>query len=239
MNRLSVQGLRGGVGSTSLVAALGSALAHSWQRVLLVDLCQENLLHLHCGQGVATRGGWTRALLDGDPPDRAVQRIDGSLSVLPYGLLDDAERGRLQALLAQRPNQLEPLLEHMEGAYDWVLFDLPLHDAVNAVDVGACEVPIRVLEADPACHVLLERTDATNAWWLVNRYDPSRQLQRDLQLVWREQKRHRFIPVWIHADAAMPEALASRMAVGQYAANSQAAADVNQLAAWSRAQVAP
>ncbi|MCX7080649.1 MAG: cellulose synthase operon protein YhjQ, partial [Pseudomonas sp.] len=44
MTSLSARGVRGGVGNSSLLAALGHALHHLGERVLLVDMCPENLL---------------------------------------------------------------------------------------------------------------------------------------------------------------------------------------------------
>ena len=50
---LSIQGVRGGVGVTTLVAALGQALRAQGERVLLVECSPDHLLGLHLGVPVA------------------------------------------------------------------------------------------------------------------------------------------------------------------------------------------
>ena len=57
---LSLQGVRGGCGVTTVVAALGHALHAQGERVLLVDASPDNLLGLHLGLPVDERGGWAR-----------------------------------------------------------------------------------------------------------------------------------------------------------------------------------
>jgi len=47
MITLSLRGVRGGVGTSSTLAALGHALHELGQKVLLVDMCPENSLGLH------------------------------------------------------------------------------------------------------------------------------------------------------------------------------------------------
>ena len=52
---LSLQGVRGGCGVTTVVAALGHALHAQGERVLLVDASPDNLLGLHLGLPVDER----------------------------------------------------------------------------------------------------------------------------------------------------------------------------------------
>ena len=237
MITLSMRGLRGGVGSTSLLAALGYALQRVGKRVLMVDLCVGNLLRLHFNVGMAESGGWARSALNGDTLKPQTRTIVEGLALIPYGALDEQECSRVEALLAEHPSRLARWIEEWGDGVDWLLFDLPRRYPAHAAAASTCDLQIRVLEADPACHVLLGQTGPANAWWLVNRYDPSHQLQRDLQLVWRQQEARRFLPISVHRDAAMAEALACKAPVGLYAPDSQAANDVDRLAAWCRAQV--
>ena len=237
MITLSMRGLRGGVGSTSLLAGLGYALQHLGERVLMVDLCVENLLRLHFNLAFAEAGGWARSALNGDTLKPQTQTVDEGLALIPYGALDDRECTRVEALLAEHPGRFARWIKEWGDGVDWLLFDLPQQWPAHTA-VGTGDMQIRVLEADPACDVLLGQTGPVNAWWLVNRYDPSHLLQRDLQLVWRQQEAQRFVPISVHRDAAMAEALACRAPVGRYASDSQAANDVDRLAAWCRAQVA-
>ena len=63
MIAMSLRGVRGGVGTSSTVAALGHALHALGQKVLLVDMCPENSLGLHFNMDLAP----PRRLGTGDP----------------------------------------------------------------------------------------------------------------------------------------------------------------------------
>ena len=63
---LSLRGLRGGVGTSSVLAAVGYALHRLGERVLMIDMCPENLLRLHFNLATAEKRGWARGMLDGE-----------------------------------------------------------------------------------------------------------------------------------------------------------------------------
>ena len=67
MIAISLRGIRGGVGTSSTLAALAYALHALGQRVLVVDMCPENTLGLHFNLDLAPRDGWARATLDQQP----------------------------------------------------------------------------------------------------------------------------------------------------------------------------
>ena len=60
MNLVALQGIRGGVGTTSLVAGLALAAREQGARVLAVDLCHDNLLGIHLGLSHDDPRGWSR-----------------------------------------------------------------------------------------------------------------------------------------------------------------------------------
>ena len=91
MTSLSVRGVRGGVGSTSLVAAVGHALESLGERVLMIDMCPENLLHLHFNLLASQESGWARAMLDGQDWHAQAWSLSSTLQILPYGGLSAAE----------------------------------------------------------------------------------------------------------------------------------------------------
>ena len=66
MTALSLRGVRGGVGTSSVLAAVGYALHTLGERVLMIDMCPENLLRLHFNLVASEKNGWARAMLDGD-----------------------------------------------------------------------------------------------------------------------------------------------------------------------------
>lgn len=227
-----MSGLRGGVGSTSVLAGLGYALHTLGERVLLIDMSPDNLLRLHFNVPVTEHGGWARAMLDRQPWQTPRWRLGKQLSVLPYGQLTDAEQQTMEALLCAQPELWSRRRASLDGQFDWLLFDLPQHLPGHA-DVGSCELSIQVVQPDIACHMLLQQQAGdTSQWLLVNGYDPDRQLQRDLLLLWREQYGERMLPLNVHADEAMAEALAHKAPIGHYRHTSLSAQDTLSLATW-------
>ena len=62
---LGLQGVRGGVGTTTITAALAWSLQMLGENVLVVDACPDNLLRLSFNVDFTHRQGWARAMLDG------------------------------------------------------------------------------------------------------------------------------------------------------------------------------
>lgn len=231
MTVLALSGIRGGVGTTSLVAGLGFALQQMGQRALLIDFSPRNLLRLHCNLALDAVEGWARfdASGEGDWSD-ALMQVVGELYLLPHGRVDS---------VAQASGAWPQRLQQLQRRFDWVLLDLP--PEVPGVTVpppalGEGVPRLRVLEADAACHAVLHVEGAGEAPLLINRFDPLSQLQRDLLLLWRARLEGRLVPQVIHRDEAMAGALAWKSPLGYYAGDSLAAQDVRSLATWCMAQ---
>ncbi|MCY1393711.1 Cellulose biosynthesis protein BcsQ [compost metagenome] len=222
--------MRGGVGNSSLLAAIGHALHSLGQRVLMVDMCPENLLGLHFNLAVTERSGWARAMLDGQGWQSQAWNVASGLCLLPYGRLDGIEQEQVEQHLRNEPDLWVRRERSLAGHFDWVLFDLPQRLPGHAA-IGVDALQIQVLEADAACHVLLQRQDAKH-YLLINRFDPASQLQNDLLLVWRNRYGALLLPVAVHYDEAMREALANKEPVGRYASSSLVAQDIMSLVTW-------
>ncbi|KQQ65540.1 cellulose synthase [Pseudomonas sp. Leaf127] len=235
MTVLSLSGVRGGVGTTSLLAALGFALQSLGERVLMIDLCPENQLRLHFNLPLEQSSGWARAMLDGQPWHEHAWRLTEQLHLLPYGRLSAAQSHVVEQRLLTDPLLWTRRQASLAGQYDWLLFDLPQRLPGHAA-MGPCLLPIRVAEADPACLALLQQARQEPGHvpplLLVNRFDPGSQLQRDLLLVWRNSPGNRLLPLTVHSDEALREAMAFRQPAGQYAPDSLAAQDALSLATW-------
>lgn len=131
MIALSLQGIRGGVGTSSTLAALSYALSTLGQRVLVVDMCPENTLGLHFNLDYALPGGWAPATLNNSPWYQDAWNIEPGLDVLPYGTLAVEQHLQLDTLLRDHPQLWAQRQTSLADSYDWVLFDL----------AGACEQP--------------------------------------------------------------------------------------------------
>jgi cellulose synthase operon protein YhjQ len=213
-----------------LVVAVGFALESLGERVLLIDMSPENLLSLHFNLRDCRESGWARAMLDGQDWYRHAWGLTPALHVLPYGRLSAQESMSIEQQLIHDPQMWARRQASLAAQYDWLLFDIPQRLPGHAA-IGPCLFPIQVAEADAACHVLLQQQAGNNPV-LVNRFDPGSQLQRDLLLIWRQYYATRLLPLTVHADEAMREALAFRQPVGQYAPDSLAAQDALSLATW-------
>lgn len=226
MTSLALHGLRGGLGRSAVLAALGHALRELGERVLLVDLCPENLLGLHFNLPLSGCDGWARAESEGRPFDEQVFEVFDGLCVMPFGELDEAALAGLAG--ARDPGVWRSRQEQLSRHFDWLLFDLPSTGVMRNVDV---DVRVLCAEAEMASHILLgrqalERFDLL----LVNRFDPASRLQSDVLMVWRKLY-HNHLPLQVvHRDEAFVEALGCKAPVGHYAPQSLASRDVQSLA---------
>lgn len=60
---IALQGMRGGVGTTSITAALAWGLQQLGESVLVIDATPANLLRMHFNTDFAHTNGWARAEL--------------------------------------------------------------------------------------------------------------------------------------------------------------------------------
>lgn len=234
MKLLGMRGLRGGTGSSTMVAALGYALHRLGQRVLLVDLCPANLLGLHFEQPVRHRQGWGRAQVENADWCAQALELQPGLCLLPYGHTSEQEQERLALWLRNHSAVWNRRMQQLTDDFDWVLFDSP-HDGAAQADSLQPDVSIQVVNADAASQVLLQRQSSAS-WLLVNRFDAGSRLQQDLLLLWRQQFAGRLLPMLMHRDEATAEALAHKLPLGAYAPQSQNAATADSLAVWCLAR---
>ncbi|MEG0182914.1 MAG: cellulose biosynthesis protein BcsQ [Stenotrophomonas sp.] len=238
---LSLQGVQGGTGVTTVLAALGQALHAQGQRVLLVECSPDQMLGLHLGLPAKETGGWARAQLDGNDWRMAAFACAPGLAVLPYGRVDEEEAIRIEAWLQAAPATWAERLPLLSPQFDWVLFDLPQRLPAHAAAINqhaGCTLPLRVARVDPGSHVMLQRQHADRRRLLANRYDPAVPVQRDLMQLWLHAHAERLLPQPLHEDARVPAALASKQPLGRHAADSLAAADIDGLALWCLAEAA-
>lgn len=123
---LGLQGVRGGVGTTSLTAALAWALQILGENVLVIDASPDNLLRMSFNVDFVHQGGWARSLLDGQDWRDAGLRYTSQLDLLPFGQLTAQERENPQAwqeTLGEIGSAIQAL--KASGRYSWILLDLP------------------------------------------------------------------------------------------------------------------
>ncbi|EAM6460044.1 cellulose biosynthesis protein BcsQ [Salmonella enterica subsp. enterica] len=231
---LGLQGVRGGVGTTSLTAALAWALQILGENVLVIDASPDNLLRMSFNVDFVHQGGWARSLLDGQDWRDAGLRYTSQLDLLPFGQLTAQERENpqdWQETLGEIGSAIQAL--KASGRYSWILLDLPYGASpLTGQLVSLCDHTLAIAQVDANCHIRLhQQALPAGAHILINDLRIGSQLQDDLYQVWLQSQR-RLLPIVIHRDEAMAECMASKQPLGEYRSDSLAAEEVLTLANW-------
>ncbi|MGE6108066.1 cellulose synthase operon protein YhjQ/BcsQ [Aeromonas sobria] len=210
MMRIGLQGLRDGVGTSSIVAGLAYAAWQQGARVLVVDLCPQGQLGLHFGLSYDTPGGWSTLRRPDQEWRQGLHHCQHGLDLLLHGGGEGAFNW----------------LELVEG-YDLLLLDLP-----RSLQVPHLDRQLTVIHADANCHVRLYRhTFARQEQLLVTQFASGRALQQDLLELWQDGGAP-LLSIRLHRDEAMAESLAAKQPVGQYQPESLIASELVALARW-------
>lgn len=237
MTRISViDGVRGGCGATSVCASLAWALAQRGKSVLALDFSVSNLLRLYFNHSWEDKDGWALTLIR----TMSVTPINYALKIdyLPFGLLNEGQEAELKKRLTVQNsgddnNKQKALYFLNESHYDWVVIDASstpswLKQWANSL----ADFSISLLNPDPACYLLAKQNaPRRNGFFLINRFSPSFELQQDICRLWRSELEN-LIPIALHADEALPEALAIKKPLGEYQPGSMVAHDADELSEW-------
>lgn len=216
---IAVIAAKGGVGKSTVCAALTSSMKLPGGMTLAIDLDPQNALRHHlnvspdiAGLGDASLSGenWRELLLPGS----------ADTHVLPYGSLKPDERRALQHFQENDPDWLTRQIARMQlSARDVVLLDVPCGDsqALQQALKVASQILV-VLTADAACYLTL---DQVQGWveptlanrqppacdYVINQFDASRTFCRDMREVMSRRLGERLLGT-VHKDDALAEALA-------------------------------
>ncbi len=226
--------MRGGVGTTTITAALAWSLQMLGENVLVVDACPDNLLRLSFNVDFTHRQGWARAMLDGQDWRDAGLRYTSQLDLLPFGQLSIEEQENpqhWQTRLSDICSGLQQL--KASGRYQWILIDLP-RDASQITHqlLSLCDHSLAIVNVDANCHIRLHQQALPDgAHILINDFRIGSQVQDDIYQLWLQSQR-RLLPMLIHRDEAMAECLAAKQPVGEYRSDALAAEEILTLANW-------
>lgn len=233
MPLIALQGVRGGTGATSLCAALGWALTTLGESVLLVDGSPASQLGAHFNTPASPESGWMQALCNGDAWQSAALRYPNGPDLLPHGALSHQQRF---TVLLQERAAAAPLLDalaDLKRRYQWVIFDLsaewlPWHDALDSHLDGV----LRVLTPDANAHLRLHQQHfSPRTRFLVNQFNANSRLQQDIHQLWVASLNN-LIPLLIHRDEALAEALMMKQPVGEYRPHALVSEEITTLASW-------
>lgn len=239
---------KGGVGKTSLTAAAAVALAQHGRRILVIDLDPQNALRLHLGMDPDDVSGWSR---EGVGPEAVFESAAG-VSFLPFGRLMESELEELESVLQAKPTWLAEQLPSlaMRSRIDHILIDTPpgptvfLHQALQAAHRA-----LVVVMADAAslttlpgffplmAELTMGHKDFLGSHILINQLQHQGRLGHQVRTAIHEHFPGAVVPVAIHRDAAMAEALAFERTVLEYEPGAESSLDVHHLADWLLAMI--
>jgi cellulose synthase operon protein YhjQ len=224
--------LAGGTGKTSIAASVGCLLAAEGIRTLLVDTHIYGLMPLFFGAREVSPGS-SRTFASADSAPVRVMTLDRASH-------DGEEHG------AGGQPALEQIAPHAEGV-DRLLIDvstastdllkqfLPLSPTVVVVLMPdmASVVSLQAMQQ------VLEETEEESGqpievFYVLNQYDPSLRLHRDVRERLTRQLGKRFLPFAVRRTNSVSEALAEGMTVVDYAPEGQTTEDLVDLAHWVR-----
>ena len=243
MKILAIVSAKGGVGKTTVTANLAAAFSLAGHPVLVADLDPQNALRLHFGLAPEVIEGLSRATLAGTSWRASCERSDRGVAVMPYGVINEDDRVLFERHLAEHPGWLSAHLQNLGMVRDAiVLLDTPPGPSVYLRQaLAAADMALLVTLPDAASYAALplmenliashagDRPDFAGHLHLINQADATRRLSADVAQVMRDQFGDRFVGS-VHRDQAMAEALAYDQNIFEYARDSQAAADLLEIA---------
>lgn len=231
--QVTVCGLRGGVGTTSIAVMLADALSLLGESVLLIDLNSSDLLRLHFNIPYADTHGWAFAQGDGGDWQQQVYRVKENLHVLPYG------RNGLASLMGGVNSSLNGQVHWCEHDLlrsvncSWVVFDVPNTSEQYTDLCENSDLNLLVTQADMASHILLGQYSLSkHSKIVVNQLNVKQRLSDAVLLDWNIRYAEHLVPVNVRQDLHVQEAFAHKMPATTYFPSSSSARDILSLATW-------
>lgn len=195
-NVITLSGLRGGVGTTSLTAMLAQSLYELGESVLVIDMCSQDLLRLHFGVSFTDKG-WSAIFEDKARWPTQIHLINKRLALLPFGR---SSRVGFEPTLSNCAElwryfeQGDAVSINAGTPVDWVLFDMPVLNTSPDHFYFDSDFHFLIAEVDIAAHILLKQFPIQNPTLVVlNKLNLTQPLSSSLLLGW-----HMGYRKWIH-----------------------------------------
>lgn len=239
MRIVLITGHGGNIGAKTITAGLVGALHQRGYPTLTVDLCPSNLLRLHFGMDPQDNNGWARQIIQNQPIETVNYRSRDGIDFIPFGALSPRV---YQQWISTEPNiawlndrlmrlDLPPetlIIGHAPTTSQWLWQSMAKQaQQLEVFSLDALTL-MRMEQAAPDEDTW--RTSHTR--WLINGFDATRPLDRDMELVVRGRFKSLIAPITLHRDEHYREALAQYTTIQSYAPSSQGAHDMRALALW-------
>lgn len=245
MSVIGVVSMKGGVGKTSVTANLAVALARSLgpHRVSTIDLDPQNALRFHLGLEFGRPSGVCTESIEHGNWGEIIESSELGVLCIPYGDATEAQRNAFEDLLDANPDWIGQQIDQAGlGSDALVLIDTPPGPSTYLRQTLACaDLILVVLLADAASYATVS---AMESWlaelqiqhpharhlYLLNQIDRTDLLNKDVCDVLRHRLGDKLIPIGVHLDESVREALAFQQPVMAYDPHGQASHDLARIA---------
>lgn len=245
MQILSVQGLQAGVGASSFVANIARTLLELNQNVVLFDLNPSNVLRLHFNMDWQNLSGWAFNLQNQKPWHEAGFKCEYGIAFVPFGQLDYLSYQQLISNYLANKNQLQEQLQTLDLPEEtWLILNIA--SEINPLSEQALELSelvLRIFEPNvislsglinsmQSSYYQQNITLSNKTFYVINKLLPSSEIDHEMTLVFKELLLKRLLPINVHFDESIKEALANQTTVNVHAPYSAAAKEFRTLSIW-------
>lgn len=232
---------KGGVGKSTLTANIAMALAQRGKRVLVIDLDPQNTQRHHLGMDPEEIAGLIREGIT----SHAVFESPFGMKFIPFGRAHDDELEQFAKELNKNPNWVLDGIDSLGGEFDFVFLDTPPGPTVYLKQaLRAANRALVIVLADAASYATLPkitalveqytegRSDFLGMYRLINQMPTRGRLGHQVRdAIFANQDQH-VVPVVIHKDERVSQALAFERPVLEYYPGCKASLDIQYVADW-------